>query len=50
MVTNKNKPFQLNGYKVKFSKTYCKWQVSKGKIILEEFKEVESARLFCKLN
>lgn len=44
------KPFQLNGFKVKFSNLYSKWQVSKDKKVLEEFSTKENARIFCRLN
>jgi hypothetical protein len=49
MATTKD-PFQVNGYKIKWSKTYEKWQVCKGKTILEEFNDKEKARSFAKKN
>ena len=50
MATSPKAPFQVNGYKIKWSKTYEKWQVYKGKTILEEFKDKEKARSFAKNN
>jgi len=37
------KPIQRNGYKIRYSKTYDIIQVSKGKVIFEEFKTLDSA-------
>lgn len=48
--SNPKAPFQLNGYKIKWSKTYEKWQVYKGVRVIEEFKDKESARNFAKDN
>jgi hypothetical protein len=44
------KPFLINGYKIKWSKIYKKWQVCRGKIILEEFNYKKDARFFAKNN
>ena len=43
-------PFQINGYKIKWSKIYEKWQVCKGKNVLEEFKLKVKAKDFAKNN
>lgn len=46
----KSTTIQVNNYKISYSNVYEKWQVKKGKVVLEEFVEKDKAIKWAKEN